>query len=293
MVAARYANGYSKADERRRDFDYDVTGAGPTVVLVPGSCSTGAAWRLVIAAWDKQFRCVTTSLLGYGGTAERRSVNDPSIMHEAAMLEEVIREAGGRVHLVGHSFGGSVALAVVLRNRVPLASLSILEAPAVSLLWAMGEQQHYLAFRRMTDSYFAAFNDGNAAAIATMIDFYGGPGTLASWSPRVRAYAVATTAVNIRDWQSAYEFPLSPSSLKHIQIPTLVVHGTQSPPGIRRANVLLREHVSRASLSSIAGAAHFMISTHAQEVSRIIGEHVRSAEADLNSATVENRAFLP
>jgi len=29
--------------------DYDVSGAGPTIVLVPGSCSTAAAWRPVIA----------------------------------------------------------------------------------------------------------------------------------------------------------------------------------------------------------------------------------------------------
>src|ERR1700730_10519526 len=73
--------------------DYDVCGAGPTIVLVPGSCSTGAAWRPVIAAWDNQFRCVTTSLLGYGGTVERRTARDPSISHEADALESVIRTA--------------------------------------------------------------------------------------------------------------------------------------------------------------------------------------------------------
>ena len=108
--------------------DYDECGIGPTIVLVPGSCSTGAAWRPVVAAWDNRFRRVTTSLLGYGGTGERRTTADPSISHEAEMLESVIRRADGRVHLVGHSFGGLVALAVALRNRVPLASLAIIEA---------------------------------------------------------------------------------------------------------------------------------------------------------------------
>ena len=88
--------------------DYDESGAGPTVVLVPGSCSTGAAWRPVIAALNGRFRCVTTSLLGYGGTAERRSGCDPSIAHEAEIVEAVARRTGGPVHLVGHSFGGLV-----------------------------------------------------------------------------------------------------------------------------------------------------------------------------------------
>ena len=87
------------------------------------------------------------------------------------MLETVVRKAGSRVHLVGHSFGGLVALAVALRNRDPLASLVILEAPGPELLRDRGEHKHYRAFRRMTDAYFAAFDRGNTEAIAAMIDF--------------------------------------------------------------------------------------------------------------------------
>jgi pimeloyl-ACP methyl ester carboxylesterase len=62
------------------------------------------------------------------------------------MLETVVRKAGSRVHLVGHSFGGLVTLAVALRNRVPLASLVILETPAPELLRDHGEHRHYQAF---------------------------------------------------------------------------------------------------------------------------------------------------
>jgi len=168
-------------EDARGRIDYEECGAGPTIVLVPGSCSTGAAWRPVIAASNGRFRYVTTSLLGYGGTVERRTASDPAISHEAEILESVVRRAGGRPHLVGHSFGGLVALAVAVRNKVPLASLVILEAPAPEVLRDRGEREHYRAFREMTKAYFAAFEGGNAEAIAAMIDFYGGAGTYASW----------------------------------------------------------------------------------------------------------------
>jgi pimeloyl-ACP methyl ester carboxylesterase len=266
-------------EDERGHVDYDVCGAGPTIVLVPGSCSTGAVWRPVIAAWENQFRCVTTSLLGYGGTVERRTRRDPSISHEADALESVIETAGGRVHLVGHSFGGLAALAVALRNRVSLASLVIVEAPAAELLRERGEQQHYRAFRRMSEAYFAAFAGGNAEAIAAMIDFYGGAGTFASWPPRVRAYAIATTAVNILDWASAYGFPLSAAALAAIEIPTLVLWGGASHPAVQRANALLTECISRSALATIDGAAHFMIATHANHVGRLIAQHVHDTEA--------------
>jgi len=259
--------------------DYDECGAGPTIVLVPGSCSTGAAWRPVIAAWDNRFRCVATSLLGYGGTAERRTADDPSISHEADPLEAVIRRAGGRVHLVGHSFGGLVALAVALRNQVPLASLAIVEAPAVEWLRERGEHWHYRSFRRMTAAYLADFDGGNKEAIAAMIDFYGGAGTFESWPPRVRAYAIETTPVNILDWASAYGFLPPSASLAGIQIPVLVLRGEASHPAVRRANALLSEGLRGAELVTVDGAAHFMIATHANQVGRLIARHVHRADA--------------
>ena len=69
------------------NIDYLEYGTGPTIVLVPGSCSTGAVWRPIMAEWGDRFRCVTTSLLGYGGTAERRTPQDAAIAHEAEILE--------------------------------------------------------------------------------------------------------------------------------------------------------------------------------------------------------------
>ena len=237
-------------DDVRGQIDYDESsGAGPTVVLVPGSCSTGAAWKPVMTSWEGQFRCITTSLLGYGRTAERRTANDPSIFHETEALETVIDRSGGPVHLVGHSFGGLVALAVALRNRTSLASLTIVEAPAFDLLRASGEDRHYGAFREMTRSYFADFASGNHEAIATMIDFYGGAGTYASWPPRVRAYAMETTPVNILDWTSAFGFALSETALAALSVPTLVLRGAASHPAMQRANELLSIYIQKCVAS--------------------------------------------
>jgi pimeloyl-ACP methyl ester carboxylesterase len=266
-------------EDPRGRVDYEETGAGPTVVLVPGSCSTGAAWRPMMAAWNGRFRCVTTSLLGYGGTAERRDPKSPVIEPEIDVIEAVIRRAGGPVHLVGHSFGGSVAIATALRNRVPVASLSIVEAPMAPLLRHLGEDEHYACFRRMTDIYFAAFDRGEAEAVAEMIDFYGGAGTFASWPPRLRAYAIETTHVNILDWSCGYAFPEVAEQLAAIDIPTLVLYGGASPRAVQRANELLADQVRGARRKMVDGAAHFMIATHAAEVADAVARHIDGAAA--------------
>jgi len=263
-------------DDRRGNIDYDESGQGPTIVLVPGSCSTGAAWRPITSRWQGRFRCVTTSLLGYGGTAERRSLVDSGIHHEAEILESVIRRAACPVHLVGHSFGGLSALAVALRNKVPLLSLAILEAPAPEILRQMGEYAQYRSFREMTDIYFGMFQAGDRHAIEQMVDFYGGAGTFAGWPPRVRDYAMETTVTNILDWASAYGFQLTRPLLAKIDVPVLVLWGDKSHPTVQRTNQLLAQ-CTRASAVTIGGSAHFMISTHAEEVARTLAQHVSAA----------------
>jgi pimeloyl-ACP methyl ester carboxylesterase len=80
--------------DRHGSIDYCERGAGPTIVFVPGSWATGAAWRDVIAALDDRFRTVTTSLPGYGGTRECRTPTDTAVDRQVEIIEAVIRRAG-------------------------------------------------------------------------------------------------------------------------------------------------------------------------------------------------------
>lgn len=262
-------------DDPRGAIDYDERGSGPAVVLVPGSCSTGAAWRPVIAALGEGLRTITTSLPGYGGTAERRSASDLSIERVAEAIEAVVERAQAPVHLVGHSFGGLVAAIVALRGRVPLASLAVLEAPAVMMLRHRSEDQPlHDAFREFHAGYAAAFANGDREAVGRMIDFYGGAGTFASWPERVRSYAMDTTAVNLRDWESAFAFPLSPQSFAELRLPALVAWGGDSHPAAQRANARLAAAIVDARTAVIPGATHFLIATHAREVAALLSRHL-------------------
>jgi len=163
--------------------------------------------------------------------------------------------------------------------------VAIVDTPAVGILWAMGEHDHYRAFRNMTDEYFASLKNGNKEAIATMIDFYGGAGTFASWPARLREYAVKTTPINVLDWASAYGFPISPAALAKIDVPTAILSGGESHPAVYRACELLATCIPGASFSTIEGAAHFMIGTHPRKVARFIVQHVNKVDAPHNHKT--------
>jgi pimeloyl-ACP methyl ester carboxylesterase len=258
--------------------DCQEAGSGATIVFVPGSCSIGAAWKPIIAALGDDYRCITTSLPGYGGSAERRSPGDIAIAHHIDAISHVIDRAGGDVHVVGHSFGAHVSLALALRGDKRIRSLFLAEPPTPSILDTSGEQAAYRAFVEMSAAFIADFAGGNAFAAGTVIDFYGGEGTFASWPERMRQFVVQTSPTLILDWQSAYATEITPDMLARIDVPLTALIGRRSHPSVRLVNQILCRHVKGARLLDLEDAAHFMIATHPTEVAAMIRDHLRAVE---------------
>ena len=116
-----------------------------------------------------------------------------------------------------------------------------------------------------------------------MIDFYGGPGTFASWPHRVRTHAVETTPVNMLDWAGAYAFTPSNTALSPLAVPTQIIVGALSHPAVKRANEAVMQRMPGAVLSDIEGAAHFMIATHPEQVAKIVSDHIVAVESGSKS----------
>ena len=88
-----------------RNIDLVTSGTGHSILFVPGSFSTPAAWKSVQEKLPQKYRFLTTSLCGYGKNTETRTLNDYSINHEIDVLNNIIDQIQEPVHLVGHSFG--------------------------------------------------------------------------------------------------------------------------------------------------------------------------------------------
>ena len=258
--------------------EYDEQGTGPTILFVPGSWSTPSAWRGVIAPLADRFRIVTTSLLGYGNTEERRTSSDASIDREAEILEAIIGRAGGAIHLVGHSYGSVVCLAVVLRPAVQLASLTVIEPTTFNLLRHCGDIDLYEQVCTMRDAYVDAYRNREGDAARRVIDFYGGSGSFYAFPQRMRDSIIATTATNVLDWISGMGFDPELAAYASITVPSLVIRGECGHPAVRRTAEILGGAIPNSALVTVSSASHFVIATHASEVARLIGAHVSRLE---------------
>jgi len=121
-----------------RPFAYQDIGRGPAVILAHHSGASHAVWTPLIAELSTRYRVLAPDLLGYG-RSEPRPVNARlhpwSDVGAIQMLADILEEP---VHLVGHSYGGSVALEAARAVGSRVKSLTLIEPVAFHLLRLTG-----------------------------------------------------------------------------------------------------------------------------------------------------------
>jgi pimeloyl-ACP methyl ester carboxylesterase len=253
-----------------RGIDYVETGTGPTVLFVPGSYSTHAAWRQIQKLLVPACRMVGTSLCGYGTTVETRTRDDFDMRHEVRIVEEVALRAGGKIHPVGHSFGGTVALAAAHGGTIDVASVSLFEANPFALLQAQPNEVLHEAIYALSRQFEAAVDERNPDAAGLIIDFWGGDGTFAAMPEPVRNYCRETASANVLDWRTDFGFDAVSSHYEALNVPVLLVRGALANPAMVAMTEALRQAVPDAYTEVIPGAGHFLITSHASECAALL-----------------------
>jgi pimeloyl-ACP methyl ester carboxylesterase len=157
-------------------------------------------------------------------------------------------------------------------------SLSVIEPTAVNLLRRAGDLSLYEQIIAARDAYFRAFESGDKEAARHVIDLHDGDGSFDALPSRVRDYVMATTATNILDWRSGLGVDAPLPDYSRIAVPTLVIRGGRGHTYAARSAEILSRSMPNASLVTVPGAAHSMVTTHAVEVAKLIAEHTSKAE---------------
>lgn len=94
---------------------YLEAGRGDVVVLLHGAGEGGVTWYPVVADLSKNYRLVIPDLPGYGESDKPDASYDPEFF--TAWLDAFLKEKNlSRVHLVGSSQGGAVAMRFALKH---------------------------------------------------------------------------------------------------------------------------------------------------------------------------------
>jgi pimeloyl-ACP methyl ester carboxylesterase len=255
-----------------RRIDYQESGEGAAILFVPGSFSTPAAWTGLQKGLPQDYRFVSTSLCGYGATDETRSLDDLGIEHEVRVVAAVAERVGEPVHLVGHSFGATVALAAALAGNVEVRSLTTFEANPVPLVRERGRADLFEAVQQMSAGFEAAHNAGERDAAGRIIDYWGHDGAFAAMPEAVQEYCRATTFANVLDWRTDYSFDAPMSEYGELSMPVLLARGGLANPVMVEITDALQASMPNARAAVVDGAGHFLISSHARDCAQLLTE---------------------
>lgn len=280
------ANGDQQARtilDRGRTVGYLVAGGGPTVVLLPPGASTASVWRGVGERLEGDHRTIAVNPAGYGATHPWPQAPALKIADEAAAVAAILdaESADHRVHLVGHSYGGVVALDLALAAPGRLASLVLIEPAAYAVLEAAGETALAEEVGKINGDFISAVRAGRAeAAIAGYFDYYNNaPGAWAKLEPRARSRFVGHAANVAAGLAATHANPSRLEDYAGLETPTLVLAGALTDPLHARLSRLVAAAVPGAALDTVAGAGHMLSLTHPQEVARRIAAHVAARPA--------------
>ncbi|MEZ5798539.1 MAG: alpha/beta fold hydrolase [Paracoccaceae bacterium] len=119
---------------------YDTAGtAGPRVLLIPGLGGDSRFWTGVAGDLGRDHRLILADHRGAGRSDRPDSAY--SIPQIAADMAAILRETGGRAHVVGHSTGGAIAQVLTLDHADLVASVTI------SASWARADARFAAMFR--------------------------------------------------------------------------------------------------------------------------------------------------
>ncbi len=213
-----------------------VAGAGVPVVLLHSSLGSKSQWVALAERLAPRFRVIALDLCGYGDNAMPAASKSFSLDDEVRLVADRVDRLVSphvRVHVVGHSYGGVVALRFAQRSRGRVASLTLYEPMAFGMLDP--DDATIVEIRRIAESVprlVAAGLPRHAAEL--FVDFWSGTGAYRRLSgPAQRGVARRIRKVAL-DLQAALSWPTGPESVHSIAVPALLLSGSHSPAVAQR-----------------------------------------------------------
>jgi pimeloyl-ACP methyl ester carboxylesterase len=238
----------------------EQSGQGEPVVLLHGFGGSSFAWRLVAPALARRYRVIAPDLNGFGWTQRPKDIAAYTYAGQAEMVLGVLRELGiERFHVVGHSYGGGLAL--WLAGRHPARVRSVVLLSSVLPDYSQQQRQAWARFRTLNwllVHFFALSRAGVRRTLELCIH----DRSLIT-SQLVEAYRERLLVEGVEDayygLMAPLDLPMPEVALEDVQAPTLVVWGREDKLiPLERAETYVPQ-IPNARLVVLDGCGHMAL----------------------------------
>ncbi len=241
------------------DVDFIEAGSvGPVVMLVHSSVSGARQWRRLMDDLKDRFRLRAVNLYGYGKTPAWPAGAIQSLDDQARLVEAALPPDAGEIHLVGHSFGGSVAMKVAARLPGRVGRLVLLETNPFHLLAQSGRTAAFAEAMALRNCIKTSGARGEwATAAERFADYWGGAGTWRDMPSERRTAFAQALEPNYFEWDAVMNETTSAEQWARLLPPaTLLAHDPGTVLPIREIAAILHNACPAWSCRELPGAGH-------------------------------------
>ncbi|HPF45474.1 MAG: alpha/beta hydrolase [Alphaproteobacteria bacterium] len=242
-------------------------------IFIHGSFANANSWRKIIENLNGGNECLAINLPGHGGMDDPTDFDHPTLNPEFEVILNGIEKHKKKfqdIHLIGHSYGGVVALEAALSLNLPIQRLTLFEPVYVSILKTYN---HLTAQKTVADfvkDYEDAARIGETNSCSKVIDFWGGAGSFEIIPDHIKTQMSLMTKNNLRHWKICNSINRMADEYQSLDIPVSIIHGGKSNQVAKKIAETLNDHLPQGRLEIIQPASHFMITSHPEASANII-----------------------
>jgi pimeloyl-ACP methyl ester carboxylesterase len=251
-----------------------IRGDGPPVLLLHSSGFSSRQWSSLADLLSVRYRVIVPDLLGYGANPLITDDVPYDYNDEVAALLDLLGDI--QPHIVGHSFGGMVALMLARKEPERVRSLALYDPVAFGVLYDAHDDEALPSFDALnaTPLFRADPTGGSEEWLRLFIDYWnGGP----SWDALQPSAKEGFLRVGRKMFREVMQVTLDGTrraAYANIDAPTLLMTGEHSPAAAQHTVRHLAQSLQNATMQTFAGAGHMGPITHAKEVNEAIAAHL-------------------
>jgi pimeloyl-ACP methyl ester carboxylesterase len=243
-------------------------GNGPPLILVHGTTADHTRWLPIIPYFEKQFTVYAMDRRGRGESGDSPNYH---IMREAEDIAAVVKAIDDPVYLLGHSYGGLVALeAALLTDNIKKLILYEPPVPAGKPFYPPGvpDKMQPLIDNGEFESALEIF----LKEVVKMPDYeFEKYKQLPAYKKRIQIVPTIPRETMVEKF-----YTFRPDKFAGLQVPVLLLLGGDSPSVFREATELVDSALSDSRIVIMQGQKHIAMDTNTElfveEVKKFLAE---------------------
>nr|CCA65702.1 predicted alpha/beta superfamily hydrolase [Stigmatella aurantiaca Sg a15] len=254
-------------------------GEGEPVLLLHSGGMSARQWRKLGDALAPTHQVLAPDFLGSGENPPWPAGEPFHFQQDVEAVSELLSGLGDPAHLVGHSYGGFIALMLARKAPAQVRSLAVYEPVAFGVLHDAQDAEglENLARAGAHPTFNDASQGGSDAWLELFIDYWNGPGSWRAMAPPARQAFLRVGRKVYYEVSTLMEDRTPLAAYAAITAPSLLLFGAQSPAAARRLVTLLGTAIPQATVQTLSGAGHMGPMTHAEAVNATITRHILAA----------------